>query len=369
LYSLYGLREPEGLGSHCILDDFCDHCKPFCTLAICLVTVLREMFSVGAGSIVMKPQIASFPCARSTSGSALLQRCHGSCTMFTQAAVPYAPADAVAPSAVGSALGPLSASVGGSSHLPHTLAIRRHRQRLSPCQATLDSPEIAVLVDKMLAARPPPGNREQLSKCLALIEEINSKDPSKVEYGGKRYPYRVLFGSWLAGWVEKLDPGAPDELYILARGKNLESWRLVEIKRDDYSPNTAGQKQWEADRKAWLANRLKAVMKEAGYGEASQKLVEDFMLNRDLPDPRDVRLYDVTGPMGTINFRLLELLLMVQTLRDAESLVFLEHTFPRMFEELPADEVLAAVKRELAGASKKVRIVYACVHLYLCVRV
>ncbi len=40
-----------------------------------------------------------------------------------------------------------------------------------------------------------------------------------------------------------------------------------------------------------------------GYGEASQKLVEDFMLNRDLPDPRDVRLYDVAGPMSTTNYR------------------------------------------------------------------
>ncbi|EFJ49070.1 hypothetical protein VOLCADRAFT_104506 [Volvox carteri f. nagariensis] len=213
--------------------------------------------------------------------------------------MPYGPAaDTVHSSAVGAAVW---------SHAARTAVRHRHTQRLSPCRATLDTPEISELVQKMLAARPPPTDRENLSKCLSLIEEINAKDPSKVEYGGQRYPYRVLFGTWLAGWVEKLDPGAPDELFILARG----------------------------------------------YIEASQKLVEDFMLNRDLPDPRDVRLYDVTGPMGIINFRLLELLLMVQTLRDAEALVFLEHTFPRMFEELPADEVLTAVKRELVGVSKK----------------
>ncbi len=47
-------------------------------------------------------------------------------------------------------------------------------------------------------------------------------------------------------------------------GKSVESWRLSEIKRDDYSPNTAGQKQWEADRRAWMANRLKGIMKDAG---------------------------------------------------------------------------------------------------------
>ncbi|KAG2488078.1 hypothetical protein HYH03_013381 [Edaphochlamys debaryana] len=225
--------------------------------------------------------------------------------------------------------------------------------RVGPCQATLDTPEISVFVDKTIAARPAPGNREQLKKCIALIDEVNSKDPSQVEFGGRRHPYRLLWGTWLTGWVEKLDPGAPDELFILARGKAVESWRLVEIKRDDYSPNTQGQRQWEVDRKQWQANRLKALMQEAGYAEASQKLVEDFILNRDLPDPRDVRLYDISGPMGSVNYRLIELLLMVQTLRDSEALVFLEHSFPRMFQELPADDVLTAVKRELAGVSKK----------------
>ncbi|GFR49753.1 hypothetical protein Agub_g11911 [Astrephomene gubernaculifera] len=229
-----------------------------------------------------------------------------------------------------------------------------NRQRpLAPCRATLDSPEIEVLVEQMKAMRPAPAPREQLQRCLDLIDDINSKDPSKVEYGGKRVPYRLLYSGWLSEWVEKLDPGAPDELRILARGKAVESWRLSEIKRDDYSPNTAGQRQWEADRRAWLAGRLKGIVKEAGYPEASQKLVEDFMLGRDLPDPRDVRLYDVTGPLSTVNYRLLELLLMVQTLRDAEGLVFLQHTFPRMFEELPADEVVKAVRSELGGMSKR----------------
>ena len=51
--------------------------------------------------------------------------------------------------------------------------------------------------------------------------------------------------------VQKLDPKAPDELLILAKGKSVESWRLAEIKRDDYSPNPqvrmqCGLKEWGA---------------------------------------------------------------------------------------------------------------------------
>lgn len=36
---------------------------------------------------------------------------------------------------------------------------------------------------------------------------------------------------------------------------------FAEIKRDDYSPNSGGQRQFEYDRKLWLANRLEGIMK------------------------------------------------------------------------------------------------------------
>jgi len=42
---------------------------------------------------------------------------------------------------------------------------------------------------------------------------------------------------------------------------SVESWKLSAIKRDDYAPNTGGQKLWDADRKRWLAGRLTEIMK------------------------------------------------------------------------------------------------------------
>lgn len=42
--------------------------------------------------------------------------------------------------------------------------------------------------------------------------------------------------------------------------RSIQSWRLAEIKRDDYAPNTPGQRQWEADRKRWLADKLLEVV-------------------------------------------------------------------------------------------------------------
>lgn len=43
--------------------------------------------------------------------------------------------------------------------------------------------------------------------------------------------------------------------------RSIQSWKLADLKRDDYAPNTPGQRQWEMDRKKWLAQRLVDVVK------------------------------------------------------------------------------------------------------------
>jgi hypothetical protein len=50
-------------------------------------------------------------------------------------------------------------------------------------------------------------------------------------------------------------------LTACAACRSIQSWKLSDIKRDDYAPNTPGQRQWEMDRKKWLANRLVQVVK------------------------------------------------------------------------------------------------------------
>jgi hypothetical protein len=58
---------------------------------------------------------------------------------------------------------------------------------------------------------------------------------------------------------------------------------------------------------------------------------------------------------------------MIQTLDDAEALLFLEKNFEEMFNRMPADEVAAVCKRELSRLSQ-VRLVWckswACLEVY-----
>lgn len=169
---------------------------------------------------------------------------------------------------------------------------------------------------------------------------------------------------------------------VACKHRSIQSWKLADIKRDDYAPNTPGQRQWEMDRKKWLAQRLVDVVKvglrrvgflgglsltvcaegedgggteqwsgsgaaqsaelcscsvgrgssnvvaasisaepgrgcaapwfvlccavqEAGYDESSQLLVEDVMMGKNVPDPRDIRKYDLIGVFGMVNYRTL----------------------------------------------------------------
>ena len=73
------------------------------------------------------------------------------------------------------------------------------------------------------------------------------------------------YGDWTLSWVRRLDPTPADELALLAKGRSLESWKLNTLfKRDDYSPNVSGQRQWDVERKTWVADRLGGVAKSAG---------------------------------------------------------------------------------------------------------
>jgi hypothetical protein len=46
-------------------------------------------------------------------------------------------------------------------------------------------------------------------------------------------------------------------------------------------------------------------LQEAGYEESTQVLIEDVMMSRNLPDPRDIRKYDLIGVFGMVNYRTL----------------------------------------------------------------
>jgi hypothetical protein len=80
--------------------------------------------------------------------------------------------------------------------------------------------------------------------------------------------------------------------------------------------------------------------------------VRDVLFGKGVPDPRDVRKYDLLGAFGLVDARALRGTLAVQALADAEALLFLEKNFDELFNRMTADEVAATLKRELARLSR-----------------
>jgi hypothetical protein len=261
-------------------------------------------------------------------------------------------------------------------------------------------------LEAVTPAPPPPEQRPKLARCLAIIDALNDADPKKVPLGpgGADEPYRRAYGRAVYEQVLALDPRAPDALLILAKGRQVESWRIPKLfKRDDYAPNTPGTRQYEGDRRRWQARRLLRCAREAGYrgpltpseasaaaaaraqGEADPladlpasafdpvpadapdaeaaaeeaaalRLIDGVVArtrNGGVPDPRDLRPYDFAAPLGATNWPLLRAAMAVQALADADALVFLDLNFARMVGEsgMTADEAAGAARRELGRMS------------------
>lgn len=56
----------------------------------------------------------------------------------------------------------------------------------------------------------------------------------------------------------------------------------------------------------WLRCAMSCcAVQEAGFEESTQLLVEDVMMGKNVPDPRDIRKYDLIGVFGMVNYRTL----------------------------------------------------------------
>ena len=129
------------------------------------------------------------------------------------------------------------------------------------------------------------------SACAA-IDRANSEDPKK---------YEVLYGQRMVEWVRALAPGASEELLLAARAQHVRRWT---VPRSRYPEGRTGYPRWREGLKKFHADTLAAIMKEAGYAEASIAKSRSLLVRKNLAD-------DAEG----------------QTLEDAACLVFLQYEF------------------------------------------
>lgn len=94
---------------------------------------------------------------------------------------------------------------------------------------------------------------------LAAIDAANAADPRREADG---QPVELLYGQRMTAEQQRLYPDASDALAIACRGQHIERWLLP---RHDYPEGREGYLTWRRDQGRRHAERVMALMREAGY--------------------------------------------------------------------------------------------------------
>jgi len=167
------------------------------------------------------------------------------------------------------------------------------------------------------------------NRLIERIDQLNSQDPNTELVAGLPRPRELVYSQRLTDWVLRLNPRASEALRIAARGQHIRRWT---IPRDRYERNRRGYLRWRETLKAFHAEQVASLMREAGCSEEEIERVSRLIRKKDLPaDPE------------------------VQTLEDALCLVFLETQFGELQRKTPDEKMREIVVKTWKKMSEQGR--------------
>ena len=134
--------------------------------------------------------------------------------------------------------------------------------------------------------------------CIERFDAANAEDPNREPDG---QPKELVYGQRMSAWLDRLDPGAPDEVKLAVRAQHIRRW---EIPRDSYPKGRVAYLKWRRDLGRFHAQKAGSIMLECGLdGETVARVQGIIRKERFRIDP------------------------WAQLLEDVACLVFLEHYF------------------------------------------
>lgn len=116
--------------------------------------------------------------------------------------------------------------------------------------------------------------KERLQKTINSIDVANSHDPNKELLNGEEYPKELLYSIRMTCWLDKIEPGASEELSIAARAQHIQRWK---IPRRDYPMDREGYKKWRKVLMDFHAEITGDIMSKNGYGKESVYRVKSLI--------------------------------------------------------------------------------------------
>ena len=168
---------------------------------------------------------------------------------------------------------------------------------------------------------------ERFVSAIEAIDEANDEDPKRVQIDSRVLGYELHFGEVLFDRVLDLDRGASEELLLAARGQHICRWK---IPREDYPMDRSGYLKWRSDLKRFHASKVREILADARYDEATQERVESLNLKRNLGKDTDC-----------------------QALEDALCLVFLDLQLAEFRERAAEEKVISILRKTWGKMSEK----------------
>lgn len=160
---------------------------------------------------------------------------------------------------------------------------------------------------------------ERLRLAIALIDQANAEDPSRELWQGEETPKELLYSRRMGAWLEKLDPNPSETRQIAARAQHIRRWT---VPREQYPEGREGYLRWRKFLYRFHADQAVAIMKQAGYDEATCAQVRKMIGKEGIKRDADVQLIE-----------------------DVACLVFLEHYFPPFAQKYDEDKLIDIVRK------------------------
>lgn len=168
-----------------------------------------------------------------------------------------------------------------------------------------------------------PGQQpDRLARALAAIDAANADDPRTIVVDGVERPKEQAHAEMMTRWVRTLTPDCSDEQLLAARAHHLRRWSMP---RDDYPPGRAGYLRWRTALRRQHAGDVAAILRDAGYDDASIGRVQDIVRKVGLGRDPEVQVHE-----------------------DALCLVFLETQYDELAGRLDDDKMID-ILRKTAG--------------------
>ena len=107
---------------------------------------------------------------------------------------------------------------------------------------------------------------ERFDAAIAQFDAANAEDPNRETVDGRMRPKELVYAERMTAMLARIDPDASEALRLAARCQHIERWKIPRI---EYPMTRAGYQQWRTRLRDFHADRARAILRDAGYDDAT----------------------------------------------------------------------------------------------------